>query len=443
MACHAPETVTLLGSSITSEENAILSCFSYHNNKVYLHRDPKLMPSRKSAWSSWNFMGSNDKGVFVTYWLNRLQNLDEKICQGEPVLVSLNPSIFPRAELIEAQWTTGHPVPTIQAVKAQRQVNTIHGTRRLWFAGAYMRFGFHEDGVRSGLNAAHLLLNSIQNQPNILSYTPKPCITAFQIGWIESSARLLVKRFLSQFIIVGKLELREIGGQAFVFEGKMKTEVPISSLSMNPFSSLQTLGLTATNSLHTVLEIVRASFYSRVAARHDLGLADAFIDGDCRMVGDNSNDLVAFFELLILNREAHLKKNQPQISTMPSSTDSITGSLARYLPSFLKSTTGSPVTAIIGMGAAYLNHLRRNNTVKNTRNNIKAHYDASNEMFSLFLDETMTYSAGIFKSPTDTLYQSQVNKLETIIRKLRVRSTDHVLEIGFGWGSLSMALVRM
>lgn len=228
MACHAPETIALLGSSITNEENSILSAFPYYNNKIYLHRDSKLMPTRKAVWSSWNFMGSDDKGVFVTYWLNRLQNLDEKVCQGEPVLVSLNPFTPPRADLIEAEWVTGHPVPTIQAAKAQREITKIQGKRNIWFAGAYLRFGFHEDGVRSGFSAAYSLLESLQKQPNIKPYLPHRCIPAFQIGWIESTARLFVKKFLSQFIIVGKLELREIAGQNFFLT--KNTEVNFPSL---------------------------------------------------------------------------------------------------------------------------------------------------------------------------------------------------------------------
>ena len=80
----------------------------------------------------------------------------------------------------------------------------------------------------------------------------------------------------------------------------------------------------------------------------------------------------------------------------------------------------------------------KRNTLQGSRRNIAAHYDLGNEFFALFLDETMTYSSGVFESPQDTLYDASVNKLDRICRKLQLTPDDHVLETGTGWGSFAI-----
>ena len=90
---------------------------------------------------------------------------------------------------------------------------------------------------------------------------------------------------------------------------------------------------------------------------------------------------------------------------------------------------------------AKLGHWRRRNTLSGSKKNIQDHYDLSNEMFMTFLDDTMTYSCGFFENEDDSLYQSQINKIDKILDKADIKSDDHILEIGSGWGALAKRAV--
>jgi len=90
-----------------------------------------------------------------------------------------------------------------------------------------------------------------------------------------------------------------------------------------------------------------------------------------------------------------------------------------------------------------LSHLRRANTIEGARKNIEKHYDLGNDMFELFLDPSMTYSCGIFNSEKESLEEAQMNKIREIIRKADIQKSDHVLEIGSGWGALSIEAVKL
>jgi len=156
-ATHADTTLAILGSDATPEERATLGSFRYQDNTAVLHRDPSLMPVRRRAWSSWNYLaeGRSDKDrqgrVSLTYWMNRLQNLRT----AEPVFVTLNPTREPRDPV--ATFDYCHPIYDSAAVDAQSRLTDIQGSDRLWFAGAWRGYGFHEDGLRSGLEVAAAL----------------------------------------------------------------------------------------------------------------------------------------------------------------------------------------------------------------------------------------------------------------------------------------------
>jgi cyclopropane-fatty-acyl-phospholipid synthase len=85
----------------------------------------------------------------------------------------------------------------------------------------------------------------------------------------------------------------------------------------------------------------------------------------------------------------------------------------------------------------WFRHLKRSNTIETSRRNIAEHYDLGNEFYSLWLDETMTYSSAKFTQETQTLAQAQTEKYDALCRKLQLKPTDHVLEIGCGWGGFS------
>jgi predicted NAD/FAD-binding protein len=153
LACHSDQALGLLADA-SPVEAKILGVIAYRANRVVLHRDPRLMPRRRAAWSAWNYMRSSRDGgeadICVTYWMNRLQGIDERL----PLFVSLNPIVEPRPELTFGEWSFAHPQFDSAALSAQSRLDDIQGVRRTWFAGAWTGRGFHEDGLRSGLDAA-------------------------------------------------------------------------------------------------------------------------------------------------------------------------------------------------------------------------------------------------------------------------------------------------
>lgn len=157
LGAHSDETLAMLADA-THAERQLLSAIRYSPNAVYLHRDPALMPRRKRAWSAWNYMspGRTDRGdpVSVTYWMNQLQGIDKRY----PLFVSLNPATPPRAELTFAELSYDHPQFDAAALEAQSRMPLIQGTLNTWYCGAWMGYGFHEDGLASGLAAADQLL---------------------------------------------------------------------------------------------------------------------------------------------------------------------------------------------------------------------------------------------------------------------------------------------
>lgn len=151
-ATHSPQTLSLLDDADT-DERAILGAIAYQPNRAYLHTDTRLMPRRRGAWAAWNYLGNgsaSDPEVSVTYWLNRLQPLPFTT----DVLVSLNPLSEPDPAKTIAVFDYEHPVFDRAAVAAQKRLPAIQGRRGAWFAGAWTGYGFHEDGLRSGLDVA-------------------------------------------------------------------------------------------------------------------------------------------------------------------------------------------------------------------------------------------------------------------------------------------------
>jgi predicted NAD/FAD-binding protein len=153
-ACHSDQALAMLSDPTQAERHA-LSAINFAPNTAYLHRDPRLMPRRRSAWASWNYLrgGNGDGRVCVSYWMNRLQGFDG----SRPIFVTLNPSAPPPSEKTFAQFTYEHPQFTRAAIAAQSDIAGLQGARRTWFAGAWLGHGFHEDGLASGLAVAQKL----------------------------------------------------------------------------------------------------------------------------------------------------------------------------------------------------------------------------------------------------------------------------------------------
>ncbi|XP_022760327.1 uncharacterized protein LOC111306741 [Durio zibethinus] len=385
MAIHAPDALRLLGNQATFDESRVLGAFQYVYSDIFLHHDKNLMPKNPAAWSAWNFLGSTDKKVCLTYWLNVLQNLGET---SLPFLVTLNPDYKPQHTLLK--WRTGHPVPSVAATKASLELDQIQGKRGIWFCGAYQGYGFHEDGLKAGLVAANGVLGK---SCSILS-NPKHMVPSL----VETGARLFVTRFLSHFISTGCVILLEEGGTMFTFEGTSKK-----------------------CSLKTVIKVHNPQFYWKVMTEADLGLADAYINGDFSFV-DKNDGLLNLVMILIANRDL-ISSN-----------------------SILSKKRGwwTPLLFTAGLTSAkyFFKHVLRHNTLTQARRNISRHYDLSNDLFALFLDETMTYSCAVFKTEDEDLKDAQQRKISLLIEKARIDSNHEILEIGCGWGSLAIEVVK-
>ena len=156
-ACHSDQALALLNAPSAAETSA-LSAIPYQPNRVILHSDSRLMPKRERVWSSWNFIGNSQANenmppVSVTYWMNSLQRLNT----DKQFFVSLNPTIEPDPRLVVDEFSYDHPVFGNNSVLAQNTIQQIQGTRHTWYCGAWLGYGFHEDGLKSGMTVAKQL----------------------------------------------------------------------------------------------------------------------------------------------------------------------------------------------------------------------------------------------------------------------------------------------
>jgi hypothetical protein len=155
LASHADQVLEYLADP-SSGERDLLGAFRYSRNLAVLHTDESLMPKRRSVWSSWNYIGSRDTmrdGVCVTYWMNRLQNIES----DAPLFVTLNPPRPPRAGTLLHSEVYDHPIFDAKCMAAQRKLWRLQGEQNTWFCGAYFGAGFHEDGLQAGLAVAEQL----------------------------------------------------------------------------------------------------------------------------------------------------------------------------------------------------------------------------------------------------------------------------------------------
>ncbi|XP_049936795.1 uncharacterized protein LOC116265647 isoform X4 [Nymphaea colorata] len=384
MAVHAPDALKILGDGATFDEARVLGAFQYAYSDIYLHHDHSLMPKNPAAWSAWNFLGAKGDRICVTYWLNVLQSLETSL----HFFVTLNPPHLP--DNIVLKWSTSHPLPTVASVKASLELSKIQGERGIWFCGAYQGYGFHEDGLKGGMVAAQDLLGS-----RCVLLDNRKCMTP---SLMESGARLIVTRFLKSYITTGYFSFLEEGGTLFEFEGTNDKD-----------------------DLKSVMKIHSPSFYWKVATEADLGLADAYINGDISFV-DKEEGLLNLFLILIDGRDKH----------------------NHYANCMNKGGWWKPIMLTAGLASAkfFFQHLSRQNTITQARRNISRHYDLSNDLFSLFLDDTMTYSCAIFKEENEDLRLAQMRKVSLLIEKARITNKHEVLEIGCGWGTLALEVVR-
>ncbi|KAH9681788.1 Amino oxidase domain-containing protein [Citrus sinensis] len=336
MAVHAPDALRMLGNQATFEEKRVLGAFQYVYSDIFLHRDKNFMPRNPAAWSAWNFLGSTDGKVCLTYWLNVVQNIEETRL---PFLVTLNPDHTPEHTLFK--WSTSHPVPSVAASKASLELDHIQGKRGIWFCGAYQ-------GVRWSL------------------FAYKCNFAPLQAGMIAAHECAF---WLHSFL--------EEGGTIFTFEGAQKN-CP----------------------LKTVLRIHNPQFYWKVMTEADLGLADSYINGDFSFV-DKDEGLLNLFLIVLANQD------------LDSSTSKLKQKRGWWSPMFF--------TASIASAKYFFRHISRKNTLTQARRNISRHYDLSEH---------------------EDLEVAQMRKVSLLIQKARVSKGHEVLEIGCGWGTLAIEIVK-
>lgn len=146
-ACHADTALRLLGEDASPLEQKLLGSFTFSDNHAVMHSDARLMPRSRRTWSAWNVLAGDDPAdpVTVTYWMNRLQPLET----DHDVFVTLNPPFQPSRVHETAEYS--HPVFDPAAVGAQLKLPEIQGVDNTWFCGAWTGYGFHEDGLESGM----------------------------------------------------------------------------------------------------------------------------------------------------------------------------------------------------------------------------------------------------------------------------------------------------
>ncbi|KAG2492394.1 hypothetical protein HYH03_009340 [Edaphochlamys debaryana] len=387
-ATHSDVTLALLGEDADAAEREVLGAIPYNENDIYLHTDVSLMPKDRKVWASWNFLGSSAPGcdqsaVCVTYWVNRLQELPP----GAPNLfVTLNALHPPAPEHVIRRLSLAHPVFSRASYEAQARLPSLQGRRNTYFAGAWAGYGFHEDGIRSAVAVVETMGGSLPWEPRATS--PKVSLSQhFYMGLFDKYARTAIKQGRLRIILPTGYELN-YGTDAVVPQPKSEE-------------------WRGRPPLRATLRVLHMDFFRKVVLKHDVGLGEAYMEGmydgdlDSMMAVLTANAVVAEQE------RGHL-------------------GLLNW----------------VGERLLYLSHLKRPNTIQGSRKNIEEHYDAGNSMYKLFLDETLTYSSGVYKSPTDSLYQSQLNKIDALIAKAKIGPNDRVLEIGCGWGGFAIRAVQ-
>jgi uncharacterized protein len=155
LATHADQALRLIENP-SGDEQTILGAFRYEQNEAIIHTDASLMPKRRAAWASWNYLSDGAdaaRSLSVTYWMNRLQPLGD----APDIFVTLNPLRTPRADSVLHREVYAHPQFDLTALAAQKKLWSLQEKHRTWFCGAYFGAGFHEDGLQAGLAVAEQL----------------------------------------------------------------------------------------------------------------------------------------------------------------------------------------------------------------------------------------------------------------------------------------------
>jgi uncharacterized protein len=155
LACHSDQSLAVLGATASQGQREVLAAVRYQPNRAVLHTDSSLLPRDRRLWSAWNYVAgagqTDDRPVGVSYLINKLQPLPFKT----PVVVTLNPVREPDPDRVIASFDYAHPIFDGPAIAAQQRLAGVQGQGGIWLAGAWSRYGFHEDGLLSALQVAN------------------------------------------------------------------------------------------------------------------------------------------------------------------------------------------------------------------------------------------------------------------------------------------------
>ena len=186
-------------------------------------------------------------------------------------------------------------------------------------------------------------------------------------------------------------------------------KLPLGSLQLE-LPDGHTLYFGGGNEVRAHIRVLNNDFFTKSVWYGDIGFAESYMDGDWQT--DNVSDVISWF---IIN----LKHNPI-----------LTGKgFRKYTINFFRQINN-------------LYHAARKNTLSGSKKNISEHYDLGNDFYKLFLDKTMTYSGAIFKSADQSLEDAQTEKYDRLCRQIKLKATDHVLEIGSGWGGFAVHAAR-
>jgi predicted NAD/FAD-binding protein len=164
IATHTDQALGLLREPSTYERS-LLGAIRYQDNRAVLHTDASVLPANPKTWAAWNYerAASSEREssrVCLHYLLNRLQ----RIPFAQPVVVSLNPLQDIDPATIVGEYDYAHPMFDLGAIEAQKRLPLLQGQQHTWYAGAWTGYGFHEDGLKSGLQVGRALLKLIHEQ---------------------------------------------------------------------------------------------------------------------------------------------------------------------------------------------------------------------------------------------------------------------------------------
>jgi len=164
IATHTDQAMGMLREPST-DERSLLGAIRYQDNRAVLHTDASVLPANPKTWAAWNYerAASSEREssrVCLHYLLNRLQ----RIPFAQPVVVSLNPLQAIDPATVVGEYDYAHPVFDLAAIEAQKRLPSLQGQQHTWYAGAWTGYGFHEDGLKSGLQVCRALLKLIHEQ---------------------------------------------------------------------------------------------------------------------------------------------------------------------------------------------------------------------------------------------------------------------------------------